>query len=175
MKHSLFIIGAVILVAVMGFGIYSFAAADSDTQLPFMAQSFEYVTSEGILEGSDCPVFTVISVGNGTGTHLGNFTLVRQHCFTPPGHPAFTGKVIHDGSYEITSANGDKIWGSYSGELQPSEYGDYGPIRGVIISPSTIDGGTGSFANAQGDFMALGDYDLVADEGEFEFSGWISY
>ena len=87
---------------------------------------------------------------------------------------AFAGQVIHDGVYEITAANGDKLWGVYSGALQPTEFGDHGPIRGIITSPSTIDGGTGRFAGAQGEYLAVGDYDLVADQGSFKFTGWIS-
>jgi hypothetical protein len=175
MNRSLRITGILVLIVVLGLAIYGIAAANSNQQLPFKAQSFEFVTSEGVVEGSDCPVFEVNSEGSGTGTHIGDFTVVRKHCFTPPDHPAFTGEVIHDGTYEITAANGDKLWGTYSGELQPTEFDDQGPIRGVITSPSTIDGGTGRFAGAHGEFQAVGDYDLVADEGDFEFEGWISY
>lgn len=45
----------------------------------------------------------------------------------------------------------------------------------IITSLSTIDGGTGRFADAQGEYMATADYNLVTDEGDFEFEGWISY
>lgn len=175
MKHSLRnagILALIVFLALMNFGA---AAAGSSPQRPFKAQSFEVVTSEGVFEGSACPAFEVNSSGSGTGTHIGRFTVVRRHCFTPPGHPAFTGAVIHDGTYEITAANGDKLWGTYSGELQPTEFGAQGPIRGIITSPSTIDGGTGRFAGAQGEYLAVGDYDLVAEQGAFKFDGWISY
>jgi hypothetical protein len=165
----------IVLVVVIVMTINGVAAASTNQQRPFKAQSYEVVTSEGIIEGSACPAFEVNSVGSGTGTHIGRFTVVRRHCFTPPGHPAFTGEVIHDGVYEITAANGDKLWGAYSGELQPTEFGDQGPIRGIITSPSTIDGGTGRFANAQGEYLAVGDYDLVTEQGAFEFEGWIFY
>jgi hypothetical protein len=175
MKYSVRIVGIVALIVVLGVGIYGAAASSKNQQRPFTAQSFEVVTSEGVIEGSDCPVFEVNSTGSGTGAHIGDFTVVRKHCFTPPDHPAFTGEVIHDGTYEITASNGDKLWGTYSGELQPTEFGEQGPIRGIITSPSTIDGGTGRFADAQGEYLATGDYDLVAEEGDFEFEGWISY
>jgi hypothetical protein len=174
MKHGFRIAGLLVLIVLLGAAVYAVGAA-SRSKRPFKAQSFETVTSEGVLEGSACPAFEVNSSGSGTGTHIGQFTVVRRHCFTPPDHPAFKGQVIHDGTYEITSANGDKLWGTYSGELQPTEFGDQGPIRGVITSPSTIDGGTGRFAGAQGEYQAIGDYDLVAEEGSFEFEGWISY
>lgn len=175
MKRMVRFVGVVVLAAVMGLAVYGFAAADGNQQRPFKAKSFEVVTSEGILPGSACPAFEVNSAGSGVSTHLGNFTIIRRHCFTPPDHPAFAGQVIHDGVYEITAANGDKLWGAYSGALQPTEFGDQGPIRGIITSPSTIDGGTGRFAGAQGEYLAVGDYDLVADQGSFKFTGWISY
>lgn len=174
MNRRLLIACLLALVFVLGAGGYAVAAARS-VERPFKAKSFEVVTSEGIFPGSSCPVFEVNSQGSGTGTHLGNFIVVRRHCFTPPDHPAFSGAVIHDGTWEITAANGDKLWGTYSGSLQPTEFGDQGPIRGIITSPSTIDGGTGRFAGAQGEYLVVGDYDLIADQGDFTFDGWISY
>ena len=168
-------IGIVVLIGVLAVVIYGVVAANQDNERPFKATSYEIVTSEGVLEGSDCPALEVNIEGSGEGTHLGRFTLVRRHCFTPPDHPEFNGSVMHDGIYEITAANGDKLWGTYSGDLQPTEFGDAGPIRGIITSPHTIDGGTGRFEGAEGEFVAVGDYDLVADEGDFEFDGWISY
>jgi hypothetical protein len=173
-KNRLRMVSLLIVIVVLGVAAYAVAAA-SQPQRPFKARSFEVVTQEAILDGSECPVYAVNSVGSGTGTHLGDFTVVRRHCFTPPDHPAFAGQVIHDGTYEITAANGDKLWGTYSGALQPTEFGEQGPIRGIITSPSTIDGGTGRFAGAVGEYLAVGDYDLVADQGSFKFSGWISY
>ncbi len=175
MSRNSRILGVVLLVSVLVVVVVGAAAAGRNRQRPFKATSYEVVTSEGVIEGSECPAFEVNAEGSGKGTHLGKFTLVRRHCFTPPDHPAFTGSVMHDGVYEITAANGDKIWGTYSGDLQPTEFGENGPIRGIITSPSTIDGGTGRFAGAQGEYEAVGDYDLVADEGEFKFMGWLSY
>jgi len=174
MKNGLRIVSFLVFVLVLGSAAYAVAAANQ-TRRPFKARSFELVTQEGVLEGSACPAFEVLSEGSGSGTHIGDFSVVRRHCFTPPDHPAFTGKVIHDGTYEITTANGDKLWGTYSGELQPTEFGEQGPIRGIITSPSTIDGGSGRFAGAQGEYLAVGDYDLVAEQGSFKFKGWISY
>lgn len=173
MRRNMGIAGLLTLVVLLAVG-YT-VLANGSAQRPFKGLSNEFVVSEGVVEGSACPVFEVNSEGSGTGTHIGNFTVIRRHCFTPPDHPAFTGAVIHDGTWEITTANGDKLWGTYSGNLQPTEFGDQGPIRGIITSPSSIDGGTGRFAGAQGEYQAVGDYDLIADRGEFTFDGWISY
>ena len=164
-------IGLVVLAAV-AIGI---AAASRERQRSFNATSFEWVVNEGKLPGADCPAAAVNIAGEGTSDLLGEFTIVRRHCFTPPDHPAFEGEVMHDGQYEITAANGDKIWGSYAGELQPTEFGAEGPVRGIITSPTTVDGGTGRYKGASGEHTAVGDYDLVADEGEFTLDGWISY
>lgn len=176
MKRIYLFVGAGLVVAllvVFGWSVASIGAADQ--QRPFKATSFEFVTSEGVIEGSECPALDVFTEGSGNGTHLGQFTITRHHCFTPPDHPEFNGSVFHDGTWEITSAYGDKLWGTYTGELQPTEFGDAGPIRGIITSLSTIDGGTGLFEDAQGDYQLVGDYDLIAKEGDFEFEGWISY
>jgi hypothetical protein len=57
----------------------------------------------------------------------------------------------------------------------PTEFAEQGnPIRGLITSPFTIEGGTGRFADATGQGTATGDYDLVADEGDFSSVGTIS-
>jgi hypothetical protein len=176
MKHKRFMV-IVLSVLVLAAVIIGIVMAGGDQQRPFKATSFEWVTEEGVIEGSDCPMFTVLSEGSGTATHLGKFTVVRRHCFTPPDHPAFDPAVgpMHDGVYTITAANGDTIHGAYSGGLEPTEFGPEGPIKGIITSPTTIDGGTGRFADAQGEYLTVGDYDLAADEGDFEMDGWISY
>lgn len=173
MNRSIFVFGLAILALAMAGLVHGSAQAAPDGPLPFKASSYEVVSSEG--PSPTCPAFEVHSEGSGEGAHLGRFTVARFHCFTPPGHPAFTGTVIHDGRYTITAANGDQIWGSYSGELLPTAFDENGmPIRGTITSPSTIDGGAGRFANARGSYLAIGDYDLVADAGAFTFDGWIS-
>ena len=167
--------GVVLLAVVIGVVVIGAVVAGAERQRDFVASSYEVVTAEGSVEGSECPVAEVNITGSGEGVLLGKFTVVRTHCFTPPDHPAFAGEVMHDGTYEITAESGDKIWGTYVGALEPTDFGEAGPIRGIITSPSTIDGGSGKFANASGEYMAIGDYDLVADEGEFEFEGWIQY
>ena len=176
MKNKrIMVIGLSVLVLIAV--IIGIALAGGDQQRPFKAKSFEWVTEEGFIEGTGCPVLTVFSEGSGNATHLGKFTVVRQHCFTPPDHPAFDPEVgpMHDGTYTITAANGDTIHGTYSGVLEPTEFGPEGPTKGIITSPTTIDGGTGRFVNAQGEYLTVGDYDLMADEGDFEMEGWISY
>lgn len=170
------IVGMFLLfVAMLAIPLVAVAATGKDQQRPFKGKSHGVVTAEGFIEGSECPFMDVFTEGSGIINHMGRVTIERHHCFTPPDHPEFNGSVIHDGSYEMTAVNGDKIWGTYSGELQPTEFGEDGPIRGIITAPSTIDGGTGRFANAQGHYLTTGDYDLIADEGDFIFLGWIDY
>lgn len=175
MNRKRVLVGVVISLVLLAVVAYGVVAMSSSRQRPFSATSFEYVTEEGELEGSECPAAEVNVVGKGTGTHLGEYTIVRRHCFTPPDHPAFTGSVMHDGTFEITAANGDKLWGTYSGGLEPTEFGENGPVRGILRGNEVITGGSGRFEGAQGKLSSTADYDLVADEGNFTIEGWISY
>ena len=167
MKLSKRLLGILLLAGVLAATIYSLAVASPDKQLPFKGSSFEYVIEKGNLDGSDCPADTVIISGSGTATYLGAFTIVRRHCFTMTAN----GPLMHDGAYEITAANGDRLWGTYEGTMELTEFDGGVPVRGTITSPSTIDGGTGRFAGAHGEYLAVGDYNLQTDEGDFVFDG----
>lgn len=175
MKRSRVLLTAGVLIAAAALAVIGVVSASTGQERPLSGSSFDWVTEEGVYDGSECPAVEVHTMGEGNLTHLGTVKIVRVHCFTPPDHPEFEGQVMHDGQYEIVAANGDKIWGTYSGDLQPTVFGENGPIRGIITGPSTIDGGTGRFENATGEYTVVGDYDLVADEGYFEFDGWIKY
>lgn len=140
-------------------------------QLPYKAGGPEFVLHEG--PDPDCgPGRLKVDIqGNGKGTHLGQYTIVRQHCFNLA---TFT---FEDGYFEQTAANGDKLWGTYSGYtagiLEFAEDGS--PIVILINSPWTITGGTGRFADAEGAGDAVGIFNLVTESGNFDMDGWISY
>lgn len=151
------------------------SACSGNSEQSFSASSFEKVVSEATIEGPDCPADVVYVEGSGESDLLGEFSVVRRHCFTMPDHPDFKGEVIHDGVYEFTGSNGDKIWGTYTGEMTFTEFGNTGPVRGTLSGQSTIEGGSGQFENAKGEFTDTADYDVLADEGEFVFEGTISY
>jgi hypothetical protein len=78
--------------------------------------------------------------GSGHATHLGDFTTHYRECFVPA-----TGAVT-DGSYTLTAANGDMIFGTYGGQVSPT--GDQTVF--AYEDPGVITGGTGRFAGASG-------------------------
>jgi hypothetical protein len=145
------------------------AAASETVERPFKMDTYEVVTDKA--PSAACPVEHVQVVGEGTATHLGNLTLTRSHCFSPEHSPP-----VYNGHWEATAANGDKIWGSYDGTLIPTEFDDNGmPVRGIVDSPFTVEGGSGRFAGAGGAGTFTGDYDLVNDVGYFHGEGTLDY
>jgi hypothetical protein len=138
--------------------------------LPFFMSSYEVVTAEVPTAECASALYQVLVEGTGTATQMGAVTVTRSHCFSPFQNPPISG-----GYWEARAADGDMIWGSYTGTLVPTAFdSDGNPIRGIITSPYTVDGGTGRFANAGGQGVSVGDYDLVANEGDFDTSGTLS-
>src|SRR5439155_11727543 len=73
--------------------------------------------------------------GTGTASHLGKYASHAVECFNP-----VTGAV--DGEFTQTAANGDTLFGAFSG---PGPCGAEG-----CHETSIIQGGTGRFAGAEG-------------------------
>lgn len=162
--------GIVALVLTLVLVLNNAASANESVERPFKMVEYGYVIDEGPDVG-DCSFATVEAGGEGNATHMGLVRIDRSHCFDPTNDP-----VLYDGYWEAVGANGDKIWGSYTGALVPTEFDENGvPIRGTITSPFTIDGGTGRFEGATGEGVTTSDYDMVADEGEFVSEGTIVY
>lgn len=146
------------------------ASASMPVPRPFRMQSYGYVVDEGPHAG-DCSFATVIAEEDGVATHMGEVKIKRTHCFSP-----FNSPPIYDGQWEAEGADGDKVYGTYEGALTFTEFdADGNPIRGRIDSQFTITGGTGRFQGASGGGSVTGDYDLVADAGEFISVGTITY
>jgi hypothetical protein len=105
-----------------------------------------------------CAALTNAISGTGQITHLGHFTTAQSHCIDPTGADplAFT-----DGVFTFTAANGDTIFGTYSGRLVPTATPGLFQVDGVF----TIEGGTGRFANASGGGDASGETDLADPAG----------
>ncbi|MEJ2486503.1 MAG: hypothetical protein P8Y68_12290 [Anaerolineales bacterium] len=159
-------LAAVLLV--LASGITAFA---ENQQLPFKAEGPEYVVQEAPHPDCGPGRLKVEIVGSGEGTYLGHYTIVRQHCFN------LATADIEDGYFEQTAANGDMLWGTYSGTfagvLEFAEDGS--PVVIQISSPWTITGGTGRFAEAEGSGDAVGVFNLANEEGYFDIDGWISF
>jgi len=162
---------ALALTLLIAVGWSQATALAENQQLPYKASGPEYVLQEA--PHPDCgPDRIKVDVqGSGQGTYVGQYTIVRQHCFNPAT------ATIEDGYFEQTAANGDKIFGTYSGfvedVLEVDENGN--PVVIAINSPWTIIGGTGRFTEAKGKGDTSAVFNLVTKEGDFDMEGWISY
>jgi hypothetical protein len=120
----------------------SVAAASGPRMVPWKES---YEASGTITPDARClaPRLLVSLEGGGTATHVGKYTIVNSHCVDPS-----TG-ALTNGTFIKTAANGDKIFGTYTGStsiIQPPA-----PI-GIFSVAGTLSftGGTGRFAGATG-------------------------
>jgi hypothetical protein len=79
---------------------------------------------------------------------MGKITVYQHHMVVPA---ADGGVDFYDGYWLWTAANGDEVWGTYSGHM-PFNPAGYFEIYGYFI----IAGGTGRFVNARGEGPASG-------------------
>jgi hypothetical protein len=160
---------AFILTIAMAWSRMPSAAAGK--QLPYKASGPEVLIWEGPHEDCGPERFKVEIQGGGQATHLGQYLIVRQHCFNPALG------TFEDGQFEQTAANGDQIRGTYEGFVEDVlEFGEDGsPVVIVINAPYTITGGAGRFAGASGEGSTRGVFNLMTQSGDFELEGWISY
>lgn len=172
MKKVHIIVGTALLIAVlMAVGVSQAWVLADAVQKPFMASGPEFVLQEA--PHPDCgPGKLKVDVqGSGQGTHTGQYTIVRHHCFD------LATAAIENGYFEQTAANGDKLWGTYAGSpagvLEFDENGN--PVVIIIDSPWMITGGTGRFAGAEGAGDTHGVFNIVTKQGDFSMEGWISY
>jgi hypothetical protein len=169
-----FVFPSVVLLfvaAVLVFALPQVWASANEVQRPYKAAGPEYVLQEA--PHPDCaPGKLKVEVeGSGQATHLGQYTITRQHCFD------IATAGISAGQFEQTAANGDKVTGTYSGSVvNVLEFAEDGsPVVVVIQSPWSITGGTGRFSDAEGEGMAIGVFNIVTKQGRFDMEGWISY
>jgi hypothetical protein len=78
-------------------------------------------------------LFVVSGAFEGEGTHLGRFHGVSSHCAQGP--------TYGDGMVSITSANGDRLDGTYHGGTS---------VAGALHDTVVFTGGTGRFDGATG-------------------------
>jgi hypothetical protein len=170
MSHLRFAIGFLFAFAVVMAGDQAHLALAAPA-VPWRAAGPEWVLQEA--PHPDCgPGRLKVEVeGTGQASHLGRYTILRQHCFNLA---TFT---IEDGSFVQTAANGDELWGTYTGSTEAVlEFApDGSPLVIVIASPTQITGGTGRFAHASGAGHTRGVFNVVTKVGTFTFSGEITY
>ena len=136
----------VLLLVVTSIGV-------SADQVPFVSISTSTVPG-GTLPVCDAahPV-PVALVGTGHATHIGRFTEIQTHCVN-----STTGEFT-SGRFTVTGANGDAIFGTYSGHIVPTT-----PTTGAIYGVFVLTGGTGRFVGATGGGGATGTLDFVTGE-----------
>jgi hypothetical protein len=102
--------------------------------------------------------------GAGHATGLGNYASHYRECFDPA-----TGAVT-GGSFTLTAANGDKVFGTFGGQAGPT--GD--PNVVTYKDPGVITGGTGRFAHAGGSITTSGRANLATGGYKGTLTGGIS-
>jgi hypothetical protein len=138
--------------------------------LPMHAAAAEQVP----LNGSESGTFLVIGpcessgivvdvTGTGHGAQLGTYTAHYRECFVPA-----TGAVT-GGSFTLTTANGDTLFGTYAGHALPT-----GGSNVRFEDPGVITGGTGRFAAATGTLTQSGVANLATGEYSASISGSVS-
>lgn len=103
--------------------------------------------------------------GGGISAHLGRFTALQRHCLNP------TTFTFNNGVLTYTGANGDELEGTYSGSLAPTP----DPMIVEINGQFAFNGGTGRFANAEGNGAATGRLDVTNGNFILFLDGTISY
>lgn len=165
---------ALIVLALALLGITAPASANTAMR-PFKG----VVVGVGVVDlapsGMNCPLGLLTSGGaRGTVSHLGLTTMTSKHC--TPGPPTFD--TITGGQMELVAANGDKLDFTYTGKCVPPPF----PATITCDLVATVIGGTGRFADAQGQvdmYVAVsfnGSLDLPTIlPGSWTLTGAISY
>jgi hypothetical protein len=166
MKRSLILFGLLVLVLIAAITVYA-------EMVPFKGR----LVGEATLGDLPCYVPRTMVI-SGQVTHLGNSTLIGDHCFVlqdildweEPGD-----KVRFDrGQGTWTAANGDEIYSTYEGEYFPVSDPKYNPPEGPLSVEMEITGGTGKFDGAEGVAYGAG-YSTPGEQGlSVSFYGTIS-
>ena len=102
--------------------------------------------------------------GTGHSTQLGSYRGDYRECLDPA-----TGAVTN-GTFTLTAANGDKVFGTYAGQAFPTDE----PNVVNYDDPGVITGGTGRFAGAGGTVSTSGLANLATGEYTGTISGSVS-
>ena len=102
--------------------------------------------------------------GTGHSTHLGSYSVRYRECFVPA-----TGAVT-DGSFTLTAASGDTVFGTYSGQVFPTD----DPNVFVYDDPGVNTGGTGRFGGVIGNVEPSGVVNLSTGEWSGTITGNLS-
>jgi hypothetical protein len=139
--------------------------------LPALALPAQATAADRPLKGSEAGTFQMLGpceaggviidvTGSGNAAQLGDYRSHYHECLDPA-----TGAVT-GGTFTLTAANGDTIFGTFSGQTVPTDSPNV--IR--FDDPGVITGGTGRFAGAGGSFAGSG----LANMATGEYTGTIT-
>jgi hypothetical protein len=144
--------------------------------MPALALPMQAAASDQLpLKGSETGTFQLLGpcetsgiivdvAGTGHSTQLGNYSGHYRECLVPA-----TGAVT-GGTFTLTAANGDKVFGTYSGQAIPTD----DPNVVNYEDPGVITGGTGRFAGASGIMTTSGLANLATGEYTGTVTGSVS-
>ena len=78
--------------------------------------------------------------------------------------------AVTAGTFTLTAANGDKVFGTFSGQALPTD----DPNVVTYEDPGVITGGTGRFARARGTMTASGHANMATGEYRGTITGSVS-
>jgi hypothetical protein len=132
--------------------------------VPFKSSSYSFfitrrVPEEGCNAGPEARVYLT---GEGTATHLGNFTITFSFCSRANG-------TLDGGQGSFVAADGDMLHFGFTGvsTFEP-------PATVSFTSNATFTGGTGRFNGAAGEAQATGSVDVGTGAGSGRWEGEIS-
>jgi hypothetical protein len=109
------------------------------------------------------PIVTAIASGKGIATHLGLFLFENPHTANLVTHQLA-------GTFNVVSADGDKIFADFSGQSSATST----PGVGLAVGIATVTGGTGRFTGATGSIAIQRLVDLNNSTTVGTFDGTIS-
>jgi hypothetical protein len=107
-------------------------------------------------------------LGSGDSAMLGKVVFIATDCITPNGS-LYT---FSDGRFIITTASGEQVYASYSGQFVPSGVGTQYVFSNASFQ---ITGGTGRYYKASGGGSLTGGEDMSTGQGTVKLSGQILY
>jgi hypothetical protein len=144
--------------------------------LPALALPMQAAANDRLpLKGSEAGTFQLLGpcdtggmvlevTGTGHTTRLGSYSGNYRECLDPA-----TGAVTA-GTFMLTAAKGDKVFGTYSGQALPTD----NPNVVAYQDPGVITGGTGRFAGARGSMTTSGLANLATGEYSGTITGSVS-
>ncbi len=112
----------------------------------------------------NCPDSYLVTIeGTGQATFIGNYKLYMTMCVNDKG------QGVSDCLGTITAANGDQ----FNTRLTNTVHGDNDYFEGTFV----IEGGTGRFTGASGEFTTIGKFLVQYPTGYFDVvgEGWIKF